>query len=115
MQLYLVGARWSGPPREGGDPLLPTLILTASVLLLSVLLLANFLASTLASQRGFHALFLAGFQVKGVALYFFNNVFLLHFALETAQSVLEGFTLLQSNFRQTETPPNPSGRTLINY
>jgi hypothetical protein len=46
-----------------------------------------------------------------VALDFLNNVFLLHFALEAAQSILEGFTLLQSNFRQTDTPPNPSGRT----
>jgi hypothetical protein len=32
----------------------------------------------------------------------------LHFALEAAQCVLEGFTLLKSNFRQTDTPPNPS-------
>ena len=77
----------------------------------SVLLLANFLASALASKRGLHAFLLTGFQVKGVALYFFDDVFLLHFALETAQSVFEGFPLLQSNFRQTETPPNPSGRT----
>jgi hypothetical protein len=36
---------------------------------------------------------------------------LLHFALEAAQSVFEGLALLQSNFRQTDTPPNPSGRT----
>jgi hypothetical protein len=46
-----------------------------------------------------------------VALNFFNDVFLLHFALKTPQSVFEGLTLLQSNFRQTDTPPNPSGRT----
>jgi hypothetical protein len=31
----------------------------------------------------------------------------LHFALEAAQRVLEGFTLLQSNFRQTEHTPRP--------
>jgi hypothetical protein len=77
----------------------------------SVLLFANFLASALASERGFYAFLLAGFQVKRVALDLFNDVFLLHFALEAAQSVFEGFTLLQSNFRQTDTPPNPSGRT----
>jgi hypothetical protein len=76
-----------------------------------VLLFANFLASPLASQGGLHAFFFTGFQVKRVALNLFDNVFLLHFALEAAQSVFEGFTLLQSNFRQTDTPPNPSGRT----
>jgi hypothetical protein len=35
----------------------------------------------------------------------------LHLALEAAQSVFQGFTFLQSNFRQTDTPPNSSGRT----
>ena len=75
------------------------------------MLLANFLTSALASERGLHAFFFTGFQIKGVALDLFNDVFLLHFALETAQSVFEGLTLLQSNFRQTDTPPNPSGRT----
>src|SRR5713226_3751753 len=91
------------PPRDGATLCCYSLLL--------VLLLANFLARTLARQRGFHAFLLTGFQVKGVALDFFNNVFLLHFALEAAQSVFEGFTLLQSNFRQTDTPPNPSRRT----
>jgi hypothetical protein len=76
----------------------------------SVLLLANFLARALASERCFYA-FLAGLEVKRVALHFFDNVFLLHFALKAAQSILKGFTLLQSDFRQTDTPPNPSGRT----
>jgi hypothetical protein len=80
-------------------------------LALSVLLFANLFASALASERSFHALFLTGFQVKGVALNFLDDVFLLHFALETAKRILEGFALLQSNFRQTNTPPNPSGRT----
>ena len=76
-----------------------------------VLLLANLLTSALARQRCLYTFLLAGFQVKGVALDLFDNVFLLHFALEAAQRVLKGFTLLQSNFRQTDTPPNPSGRT----
>ena len=48
----------------------------------SVLFLACFLASALTSQRGFHALFFAGLQVKGVALNLLDNVFLLHLALE---------------------------------
>jgi hypothetical protein len=73
----------------------------------SVLLLANFLAGALASQRGLNAFLLTGLQVKGVALDLLNNVFLLHLALETAKRVLEGFTLLQSNFRQTEYTPKP--------
>jgi hypothetical protein len=77
----------------------------------SILLFANLLTSALPSQSGLYAFFLAGLQVKGVALYFFNNVFLLHLALEAAQSVFEGLTLLQSNFCQTNTPPNPSGWT----
>ena len=77
----------------------------------SVLFLASLLASPFASERCFYALLFAGLQVKGVALDLLDNVFLLHFALEAAQSVFEGFTLLQSNFRQTDTPPNPSGRT----
>src|SRR5260370_21913940 len=98
----LVGARSSRAAPGRGDPHYFSVL---------ILLLANFLTSTLASERGFHAFLLTGFQVKGVALDLFNDVFLLHFALETAQSVFEGFPLLQSNFRQTDTPPNPSGRT----
>ena len=81
----------------------------ASMLL--VLLLTHFLASAFSGQRGLYALLFTGFQVKGVALDFFDNVLLLHFALEAAQRVFEGFTLLQPNFRQRDTPPNPSGRT----
>jgi hypothetical protein len=76
-----------------------------------VLFFARFLASSLASKSGFDTLFLAGLQVKGVALDLLDYVFLLHLALEAAQSVLEGFTLLKSYFCQTDTPPNPSGWT----
>ncbi len=79
-----------------------------------VLLLANLLTCALTSQRCLYAFLLTGFQVKGVALNLFNNVFLLHFALEAAQRVLEGFSLLKPNFRQTNTPPNPSGGTDYN-
>jgi hypothetical protein len=63
-------------------------------LLLSILLFANFLASALPSQGSLHAFFLTRLQVKGVALDLFNDVFLLHLALEAAQSIFEGFTLL---------------------
>ena len=76
-----------------------------------ILLFASFLASSLTSESGLHALFLAGLQIKGVALNLLDNVFLLHLALKAAKSVLEGFPLLKSYFCQTDTPPNPSGRT----
>ncbi len=97
------GQSKQGRPGKG-RPLLPQFLVL-------VLLFANLFTSALASERGFHAFFLTRFQVKGVAFYLFNNVFLLHFALKASQSVFEGFTLLQSNFRQRNTPPNPSGRT----
>ena len=76
-----------------------------------VLFFARLLASTLASESSLDTLFLAGLQVKGVALNLLDNVFLLHLALETAQRVLEGFSLLKPYFCQTHTPPNPSGWT----
>jgi hypothetical protein len=104
LQLEEVGARSSrAAPGRSGPFLryLPSLIL----------LFTRFLASTLASESGLDTLFLAGLQVKGVALDLLDNVFLLHLALEAAQGVLEGFTLLKSYFCQTDTPPNPSGWT----
>jgi len=36
-----------------------------------------------------------------------NDVFLLHFTLEAAQRILEGFTLLNSDFRQLKHTPKP--------
>jgi len=77
----------------------------------SILFLARLLAGPFPSQRGLHALFLAGFQVEGVALNLLDNVFLLYLALEAAQSILEGFPLLKPYFCQTDTPPNSSRRT----
>src|ERR1700688_703833 len=97
----------AGPPREGAT----LYCLNSYSLSALVLFFANFLASTLASESGFHAFLLTRLQVKGVALDLFNNVFLLYFALEAAQGVFERFTLLQPNFRQTDTPPDPSCRT----
>ena len=77
----------------------------------SILFFTGFLTSALACERGFHALFLAGLQVKGVALNLLDDVFLLHLALEASQSILERFTLLDPYFRQTDTPPDSSCRT----
>jgi len=74
----------------------------------SVLFLARFLAAAFASQRFFDSLPLAGFQVKGVTLYFLDDVLGLHLPFKPPQRVLEGFTLLKSNLRQRTTPPRSS-------
>ena len=64
------------------------------------------LATAFTRQCFLYALFLARLQVEGVTLNLLDNIFLLHFALETAQRILEGLTLLNSDFRQLATPPN---------
>jgi len=100
MLLNMVGARLSraAPGRSGP--------------LLLVLFLARFFTGSLASQRGFNPLFFAGLQVEGVTLDLLDDVFLLHLAFKATKSILEGFTLLKSNFCQTYTPPDSSGRTM---
>jgi hypothetical protein len=65
-----------------------------------VLLFADLLAIALTCERFLHALLLAWFEIEGVTLDLFDNVFGLNFALETAQSVLERFTFLNSNLCQ---------------
>jgi len=74
-----------------------------------VLLLTDLLAIAFACESFLHALLFAGFQVKGVALDLLDNVFLLYLALEAAKSVLEGFTLLNTNFCQGKYT-SPSGQ-----
>ena len=76
--------------------------------LASVLFLARLLPCTFAGESSFHTLFLTGLQVEGMTFYFLDDVFLLHFALETAQSIFKRFTLLKPYFGQTDTPPNSS-------
>src|SRR5882672_10209941 len=46
----------------------------------------------------FPPLLLAGFHVEAVFLDFLDDVFLLHLALETPQSIFQGFTLLDDDF-----------------
>lgn len=65
-----------------------------------ILFLADLLAIPLASQRFFHALLLAGLQIKRVTLYFFDNVFGLYLTLKTPQGILERLAFLYSNFGQ---------------
>jgi len=77
LRLNRVGARLSrAAPGRSGSFLLR--------IVTSVLLFASLLAGPLASECGFYTLFLAGLQVKGVALDLLDNVFLLHLALEAA-------------------------------
>jgi hypothetical protein len=54
----------------------------------------------LARQRLFNSTALAGLQVEGVAFHFLNNVFLLHFALKTAQCILKRLAFLHANLCQ---------------
>jgi hypothetical protein len=65
-----------------------------------ILFLAYLLAIPFASKRFFHALLLARLQIKGVTLYFFNDVFRLHFALKTTQRILERLAFLHTNLCQ---------------
>ena len=73
-----------------------------------LLFFSLFLPAALARQSFLHPLFLTGLQVKGVTFHFLDDVFLLHLTLEAAQSIFEGFTLLNPDFRQPATPPNSS-------
>jgi hypothetical protein len=63
-----------------------------------ILLFADFFPGTLSGQGLLHPALLARLQIVGVTLHFLNDVFGLNLALETAQGVLQGLALLQSNF-----------------
>jgi hypothetical protein len=54
----------------------------------------------LARQSFLGALLFTWFQVKRVALDFLNNVLLLDFTFETAQSAFQGFSVLDMDFCQ---------------
>src|SRR5580692_4377456 len=117
VQLHLVGPDRAGPLREGSGPYFKlfrtytevTLTAICSKRTFSILFLASLLARAFASKRGLHAFLLSGLQIKGVSFDLLDNVFLLHLALETAQRIFEGFSLLQANFSQINTPPDSSG------
>ena len=63
------------------------------------------LAQSLPRKRFFRPALLAGFHIEAMFLDFLDDVFLLHLALETAQSVFEGLALLQSYFGQKRYTP----------
>jgi hypothetical protein len=69
---------------------------------------ATLLPVPFARQRLFDAQFFARLQVEGVPLDFFNDVFLLHLTLEASEGVLQGFTLLESDFSQSENTSQPT-------
>ena len=66
----------------------------ADLILLATLLLAQ----SLPRKRFFGPAFLSGLHVEAVLLDFLDDVFLLHFALKTAQCILKRFTLLNDDF-----------------
>ena len=66
----------------------------------SVLFFTSLLAVPLARQRFFYALTLARFQVKGMTLYFLDDVFLLYLAFKPAQCVFKRLAFLYANLCQ---------------
>jgi hypothetical protein len=87
-------AEWGATEQGRPGIVRPFYCLFAAPSKLLFLLFPHLLACALPSKRGFDAFFLARFQVEGVALDLFNNVFLLHFALKAPQGVFERFALL---------------------
>ncbi len=65
-----------------------------------ILLLTDLFAIALACKRLFHALLLTWLQIKRMTLHFLDDVFRLHFALESAQRILKWFAFLYSNLSQ---------------
>jgi len=80
-----------------------------------ILLFARFLAAAFARQRFFHPFLFTRLQIKRVTLYLFDDVLLLYLPLEAAKRVLEGFALLNSDFRQRTTPPCSSLNGPVSY
>ena len=64
----------------------------------------------LASESFFGSAFFAGLQVERMALDLFNDVLLLDFTFETAQSTFKSFSLLQMNFCQLKIHHLPEWR-----
>ena len=59
---------------------------------------AALLAVALARQGGFHALLLAGLQIKGVALDLLDDFFTEHQTLKPAQRAFQSLAVLQMYF-----------------
>jgi len=61
-----------------------------------ILLATLLLAQSLPRKRFFGPALLTGLHIEAVLLYFLDDVFLLHLALETTQCVLKRLTLLDN-------------------
>jgi hypothetical protein len=72
-----------------------------------ILLAALLLAQSLSRQRLFHTSLFSGLHVKAVPFNFLDDVFLLDFALESTQRILQGFTFLNCDFCQAVLTPIP--------
>jgi hypothetical protein len=72
-----------------------------------ILFAALLLTQPLSRQRLFHTSLFSWLHVKAVPFDFLNDVFLLHFALETTQRILQRFTLLYRDFCQKVFTPIP--------
>jgi hypothetical protein len=64
------------------------------------------LAIALASESFFRPTLFTGFQIERMALDFLNNIFLLDLALEPAERAFQGFTVLEYDLCQTDSPPS---------
>jgi len=64
-------------------------------------------AQSLPRKRFFGPALFTGLHIEAMLLDFLDDVFLLHLALETAQSVLQRFTFLDDDFSHVDFTPNP--------
>src|SRR5580704_11037918 len=69
-----------------------------------ILLATLLLAQSLPRKRFFGPAFFSGLHIEAMLLYFLNDVFLLYFALKTAQRILKRLTLLNDDFCQCISP-----------
>jgi hypothetical protein len=73
-----------------------------------VLLFLDFItlfAVALARKSFLSPAFFTGLQIKRVTFDFFDDIFLLHFALKTPQCALKSLTVLYVDFCQIKSPP----------
>lgn len=72
----------------------PALVFLFIPIRTGIAVFADFFLGPLPRQGLLHAQFLPRLQVERVTLYFLNDVFRLHFALEAPQGILNGFAFL---------------------
>jgi hypothetical protein len=66
---------------------------------------SSFFPITLSCESLLDALLFPRLHEEGMALHFFDDVFLLDFALESPKCIFNTLTFLQSNFSHSRTPP----------